>query len=134
MVFIINNSIVYPNQTITLNSNLNATYQILCSSVNSKPDVSLIMYDTNRLISLSTSSNSINQKTCSADNRCTNILLVNFQFPNSLFNSSLTSISCSANSTIPNVPLYSVISRNVTVISKNIFFCTTYNFLYIFFE
>jgi len=122
MVFIINNSIVYPNQTITLNSNLNATYPIYCSSIDSKPDVSLIMYDTNRLISLSTSTNSFTQKTCSADNRCRNILLVNFQFPNSLFNSSLTSISCSANSTIPNVPLYSVISRNVTVISKQYFF------------
>jgi hypothetical protein len=119
MVFFFNNLLVNSNQTITLFSNVNATYPIICSSINSKPDVSLIMYDTNRLISLSTSSNSITQKTCSADNRCTNVLLVNFLFPNGLFNSSLTSISCSADSIIPNVPLNSLISRNVTVISNN---------------
>jgi len=113
MTIIFNNASVYANQTILLTKN-SLTYKIICASVDSNPDVNLTLYDTNSLISLSTSSNSILQNSCNS-NLCTNILQVNFQFTDNSFDS-MTSLTCAANSSNPLVPLRETISRNVTVI------------------
>ena len=118
MEFFFKNVLVYSNQTITLANNLlNTTYPIICASIDSKPDVNLTVYDTNSLIPLATTSNSVLSKTCKTTNVCTSILLVNFQFTNNLFNY-MTSLTCSAISLNPQIPLVSYISRNATVLSK----------------
>ena len=90
------------------------TYQIVCSAINSKPDISLTLYDSISKRMLSNSQNSITSDTCNSNNICTNILQVNFQFQDNSFNS-MTSLSCTANSTNPLIPLISTISRNVIV-------------------
>jgi len=114
MALIFNSQIVYQNQTINLFKN-NLTYQIVCTSINSNPSVNLSLYDTNSLIPLATSSNSVTQKTCNQTNLCTNILQVNFRFTDNRFDN-MTSFTCSANSSDPRVPLSSSITQNVTVL------------------
>lgn len=113
MSLIFNNSVVNSNQTIILTKN-NQTYTIVCASINSNPDVSLSLFDANSLISLSTASNSILQNVCNSS-LCTNILQVSFQLTDNAFDN-LTSLTCSANSKNSTVPLYTSISRNVSVI------------------
>ena len=117
MVLFYNNLPINANQTITLVALPNYVNTIACASVYSRPDITLTLYDTQSLLPLSTSLNSNNTKSCLQSNVCTNILYVYFQFQNNQFNS-LNSISCSANSTNPNVPLLSVITRNATISSK----------------
>ena len=115
MEILFNNSIIYENQTISLiNDYTNKTYQIVCASINSKPDVSLSLYDKNTLIPLSNSLNSIVENSCSSTNLCKNILQVNLVLEDNRFNA-LTSIACSANSSNVNVPLNSYIFRNTSV-------------------
>lgn len=115
MQIFFNSSIVYENQTINLiNDYSNRTFQIACASITSKPDVTLSLFDKNSLIPLSTNSNSILQHTCTSLSLCTNVLQINLQFSGNSFNN-LTSIGCSANSSNINVPLYSVIYRNVSI-------------------
>ena len=113
MSIIFNNQIVNSNQTISLTKNA-TTYQIACVSIDSNPDVNLSLYDTNSLISLSTSSNSVLQNSCNQTNLCRNILQVNFQFTDNKFDS-MTSLTCAANSSNPQVSLNTSISRNVSV-------------------
>ena len=91
-----------------------SVYQIVCTSVTSKPDVSLSLYDTNTVSSISNSQNSIISNSCDSNNLCTNILQVNFQFLDNSFNE-MTSLSCSANSKNVLIPLTQTISRNVNV-------------------
>ena len=115
MSIIFNNTLVSSNKTITLIKNsAQQTYQIYCSSSYSNPDVNLTLYDTNSLISLSSSSNSFIQKSCNFS-LCQNILKVDFQFKDDRFNN-MTSFTCAANSINPQVPLVSTISQNVSVI------------------
>ena len=114
MIIIFNNQIASQNQTITLFKN-KLTYQIVCSSVNSNPNVNLKLYDTNSLTSLSTSSNSVLLNACnSTTNLCNSILQVNFQFTDNRFDN-MTSLTCAANSSNPNIPLFNFVSRNVSV-------------------
>ena len=113
MSIIFNNQIVNSNQTISLTKNA-TTYQIACVSIDSNPDVNLSLYDTNSLISLSTSSNSVLQNSCNQTNLCRNILQVNFQFTDNKFDS-MTSLTCAANSSNPQVSLSTSIKRNVSV-------------------
>lgn len=117
MVMFYNNLPINESQTISLVALPNYVNTIVCASVNSRPDITLTLYDTQSLLPLSTSLNSNNTKSCLQSNVCTNLLYVYFQFQNNQFNS-LNSISCSANSTNLNVPLLSVITRNVTISSK----------------
>lgn len=115
MVIIFNDSLVSQNQTITLTRDLtNQTYKIICSAVNTKPDVSLSLYDTYSSLPLSNSLNSIKQSSCNSNNLCSGILQVNFQFPDSRFDS-MSSLSCTATSIDPNIQLIQSISRNTTV-------------------
>ena len=115
MNILFNTQIVRDNQTISLWKNAsNPIYQIVCLSSDSNPDVNLTLYDTNSLIPLSTSSNSVIQNSCNISNLCRNILQVNFQFTDNKFDD-MTSISCVANSSNPQVPLTASISRNVSV-------------------
>ena len=120
MAIVFNSASVLSNQTILLTKN-SLTYKIICASVDSNPDVNLTLYDTNSLISLSTSSNSILQTSCNSS-LCTNILQVNFQFTDNSFDS-MTSLTCAANSSNSLVPLRETITRNVTVIlPRKLFF------------
>lgn len=116
MSIIYNNQIVNANETISLTKDLtkNTTFKIICSSIDSNPDVNLTLYDTNSLIPLSTNSNSFVQNSCNQTNLCRNILQVNFQFTDNKFDS-LTSITCAANSSNPQVSLSTSINRNVSV-------------------
>ena len=113
MTLIYNNVIVNASQTIILTKN-NQTYTITCASVDSNPDVNLTLFDTNSLISLSTSSNSLLKNSCNSS-LCTNILQVNFQFSDNSFDN-MTSLTCAANSSNPLVPLTTSISRNTLVL------------------
>lgn len=113
MLLILNDQIVYPNQTINFFKN-NLTYKIVCTSLDSNPNVNLALYDTNSLLSLATSSNSIAQTSCNQTNLCTNILQVNFKFTDNRFDN-MTSFTCAANSTNQEVPLFTSITQNVTV-------------------
>jgi len=107
-----NNSIVNSNQTINLiNDFTNKTIPIVCASINSKPNVTLVMYDSNTLTILSNDSNSIIESSCN-NSLCTNILQLNFGLKAL---SNLTSISCSAKSTNQQVPLILTISRNISI-------------------
>ncbi len=106
---------VLPNQTITLINGNNAIYKIVCSALNAKPDVDLFLFDSNSLLPLS---NGINNKTagqCDANNLCTKILQVNFEFNDSSFNN-MNSLTCAAVSNNPNVNLTTSIQRSVSVL------------------
>jgi hypothetical protein len=113
MLLILNNQILNTNQTINLFKN-NLTYSIVCSSLNSNPNVNLELYDSSSLLSLATSTNSIVKNSCDQTNLCTNILQVNFKFMDNRFDN-MTSFTCSANSSDPKVPLFTSIRQNVTV-------------------
>ena len=105
------------NETNTINivnDFSNQTSVIICASINSKPDVTLTLYDKNSLIPLSTSLNSYVKNTHSSNDLYTNILQVNFQLTDNQFNN-MTSLACSAKSSNPNVPLYTAIYRNVSI-------------------
>lgn len=108
-----NNSVVYPNQTIRL-VNSNKTYPIVCSSIGSRPDVTLSLYDTNSLIQLSNNANSIILSTCDTNGVCNEILQVNFKFTDDRFNS-MESLSCGTVSKVLSVPLTLSIARNTSV-------------------
>ena len=105
---------MFPNDTIFLNKN-NQVNIITCASVNSNPDVSLSIYDTNSMLPISTASNSIIQKSCN-NSLCTNILQVNFQITGNSFDN-LTSLTCFVNSTNSQVALTSLTSRAVSFIT-----------------
>ena len=117
MSIIFNKTIVSSNQTILfIKNSAKQTYQVYCSSVNSNPDVNLTLYDTNTLIPLSSEFNYFTQKSCNISlSLCTNILQVNFQFTDDRFDN-MTSFTCTANSSNPEVPLTTSISQNVSVI------------------
>ena len=101
---------------------INRTYQFACSAINSKPDVSLVLYDTNSMKSLSTGLNSATLDTCDSILRlCTVILQVNFQFQDNTFDN-MTSLTCSANSSDPDVPSYTNTSRNVKIQTPGLYF------------
>lgn len=115
MLLILNNQILNTNQTINLFKN-NLTYTIVCTSLNSNPNVNLELYDSSSLLSLVTSTNSIVKNLCDQTNLCTNILQVNFKFIDNRFDN-MTSFTCSANSSDPKVPLFTSIRQNVTVLT-----------------
>ena len=115
MSILFNKTIVNSNQTILfIKNSAKQTYQIYCSSANSNPDVNLTLYDTNTLIPLSSEFNSFTQKSCNLS-LCLNILQVNFQFTDDRFDN-MTSFTCAANSSNPEVPLATSINQNVSVI------------------
>lgn len=117
---IIFNNTVSSNETILLIKNsAKQIYQIYCSSVDSNPDVNLTLYDTSTLIPLSSDFNSFIQKTCNLS-LCINILQVNFQFTDNRFDN-MTSFTCSANSTNPEVPLTASITQDVSVVIQSKF-------------
>jgi hypothetical protein len=116
MVILYNNSEVNSNQTLVFNKN--QIYQIVCSSVNSNPDVSLALYDTDSLIQLSNSVNSYLQS-FNQSNLYTNILQVDLNFTGNTFDN-IKSLTCLANSTNMQVPLVQMITRNTTLIVPTI--------------
>jgi hypothetical protein len=108
---------ILSNQTITLINSNNNVYLITCTSLNSKPDVYLSLFDSNTRLNLA---NQFNNQTstgyCDAYNLCTKVLQVNFQFTDPRF-SNISSITCQANSNDLAVNLTTSIQRNVTVIN-----------------
>ena len=115
VILLLNSQIVSQNQSINLiRDSSNRIYQFVCTSVNSKPDVTLALYDTNSFKTISNSLNSILQKSCTSLNLCNNILQVNFQLLDNSFDT-LKSITCSANSSLANVILFETVQRNASV-------------------
>jgi len=112
----VNNSLIYSNQTLNLTrDNSNKTYQIICASIGSRPDVTLSLYDTNSLLKLENTSNKLRQSSCnSTNNICTELLQVNFKLIDDSFDS-MTSLACSTSSKNLNVPLSMFVSRNTKV-------------------
>jgi hypothetical protein len=123
LAIFVDNMLINATKPIRLvNDYSNKTYGIICAAISSKPTVNLTIYDTNTSMMLSNSSNSQIQYSCDVNNVCNTILAISFQFNGNQFNS-LTSLSCSANSSNTNVPLFLTTSRNVTVtlLSKRYF-------------
>lgn len=115
MSFFFNGAITNESSQLTLsNDGLNRTYSFVCSSVNSRPGVTLSIYDSNSMLSLAKGQINITQSSCLAYNLCTEILQINFQFKDQTFNN-MTSVTCSTTSKDNLIPLISTISRNVTV-------------------
>lgn len=83
------------NETLNLINDKVTVNKISCVSVLSKPDVNLFLFDTESFISLSTGFNYKLSNTCSANQVCTKIYLVNLVFLDGLFDN-MKSISCVA--------------------------------------
>ena len=121
MSLFFNNAITNQTTTINLtNDGTNITYQFICSAIGSKPNVNLTIYDSNTLLPLSNSQNSIIFDSCSSINVCTKILQISFQLQGSAF-INMTSLSCSANSLNSLIPLYETITRRVQVTSIGLY-------------
>jgi hypothetical protein len=115
MNIIFNTELTNDSSVLSLtNDGLNRTYQIVCSSIKSRPDVALSIFDSDSLLSLSNGQNTIKQGSCISYNICTQILQINFQLKDNSFNN-MKSLTCLANSTDTLIPLVSTISRNVSV-------------------
>ena len=97
----------------------NQSYTIICSSVGSKPDVFLSLFDSNTNLSLSNGQNNITTGSCDPNTLlCNQILQIVFSYDstNNLFDQ-MTSITCLAESKQPDLyPLSRSISRNVKVV------------------
>ena len=110
----VDNVVVSESNTISLF--YNQTYAISCSSVGSKPDVSLSLFDTASGISLSNGQNNITSGSCDSNTLlCNEILQIVFSY-DSIFDQ-MTSITCKAESKYPSLyPLTASISRSVLVV------------------
>jgi hypothetical protein len=107
------------SETETIELLYNQSYSITCSSVGSKPDVTLILFDTNTNVSLSNGQNNITSGSCDQNTQlCNQILQIVFSYDstNNFFDQ-MTSITCFAESKQPDLyPLSRSISRNVNVV------------------
>jgi hypothetical protein len=116
IVLTVDNQIIDQNNTIIFN--YGDQYTIICSAVNSKPNVSLSIFDTNNGISLSLNDqiNPVSTNNCDqTSGLCTSIYQVIFQLSD-IFNN-MTSITCEAESVDSNFPLTVDLVRKVSVIS-----------------
>jgi hypothetical protein len=113
------NNVTYnSSDTIILNYPSSAVYQIICYSANSKPDVTLSLFDSNTSLSLGNSSNSATTYSCDSYGLCNVVYIVNFQLSAGSPFLSMTSLSCMANSVIPEVNLDTTISRRIQIINS----------------
>jgi hypothetical protein len=117
----VNNVTYNQSDTITFNYPSSTIYQIICFSSNSKPDVTLSLFDSNSSVSLGNSSNSATTYTCDSNQLCNVVYVVNFQMPPGSPFVSMTSLTCMASSVVPLVNLDTMISRKVFIntISKH---------------
>lgn len=115
MSLIVDGIPVQSNDTISLSSN--QTYKFVCTAINAKPDVDLSLYDSNSLLPLSNGANNKSTGFCDANNLCSKILQVDFQFVDPRFNN-MSSLTCQANSNNPQVNLTTSIQRNVEIKSQ----------------
>jgi hypothetical protein len=111
----VNNVTYNQSDTITFAYPSSNVYQIICFSSNSKPDVTLSLFDSNSSVSLGNSTNSGTTYTCDANQLCNVVYVVNFQMPPGSPFVSMTSLTCKATSTVPLVNLDTSISRKVVV-------------------
>ena len=123
---VVDGKAIQSNETISLVNGPSFTYKIICSSVNSKPDVNLALYDTNSLISLSNGLNNKSSGLCDSNNLCTRVLQVDFQFFDPRLNN-MSSLTCAAVSNNPNASLSATLVRSVSVT-----IATTSNLMFIF--
>lgn len=97
----------------------NQSYTLACSSVGSKPDVSLSLFDTMTNVSLSNGQNNITTGSCDPNTLlCNQILQIVFSYDNTnnVFDQ-MTSLTCLAESKQPQLyPLRQSISRSVNVV------------------
>lgn len=108
------------NESDTIVLNAPGTYQLACLSVQSKPDVDLVLYDSNRFLLLGNSSNSQSSHRCNqTTNLCDVIYQVTFDLSAGSPFLTMTSLTCMAISKLPLVNLDTTTSRNVRVLSQN---------------
>jgi hypothetical protein len=109
----VNNVTYNSSDVIQLSYPSSTVYQMICYSANSKPDVTLSIYDSNSSLSLGNSSNAASTYTCDTFGLCNVVYVVNFELTPAFL--SMTSLSCGAKSVIPEVNLDTVISRRVLI-------------------
>ena len=107
------------NQSDTIYLNVSSTYIVTCLAVQAKPDVNLILYDSDSLITLGSSSNSKTTHQCDSNNLCNVIYQVNFLPILNTPLASMTSLTCMASSVLPQIDLNSFIARNVVILNQN---------------
>ena len=110
----VDGSSIEQNDTINLIVSKDNVYKIVCSSINSKPDVDLLLYDTKTLLPLSNGLNNKSTGYCDSNDLCTRVLQVDFQFTDSKF-INMTSLTCAARSNSYEVDLFTSLQRNVSV-------------------
>jgi hypothetical protein len=89
-------------------------YKMVCTAINSKPDVDLLLYDSNTLLPLSDGLNNKSTGFCDTNDLCTRILQVDFQFADTKF-INMTSLTCAARSNDDRVDLFASLQRKVSV-------------------
>ena len=107
------------NEQDTIELLYNQSYTIACSSVGSKPDVSLSLFDTMTNVSLSNGQNNITTGSCDPNTLlCNQILQIVFSYDNTNNEfDQMTSLTCLAESKQPELyPLRLTLSRNVIVL------------------
>lgn len=113
----VNNVLINQSDIINLTVSNNITYQIKCLSVSSKPDVNLVLYDTNTDNSLGNGTNTGEADICDSNDLCTKVYEVDFQLPPDSIFINMNSITCLATSTVPDIHLTFSIQRNVNIIN-----------------
>ena len=114
MALFINNQPILENETVTFEYGVD--YLILCTAVNSRPDVSLTIYDTDTKLALS--QNSIYNSTCDPTTEICNAfyqILFRLDDTNNNFDN-MNSFTCFANSKINDLNLTKSIVRKINVI------------------
>ena len=115
MFLSLNGSILNENDTININLQQNSTYIIACSSINSKPEVSISIYDTKTNLSISNGNDYVISKSCNGYNLCTVIYQYQLQSSNLLNRESIT---CKATSLITDIDLVVFTNRLVNSVSS----------------
>ena len=114
---VVGNAII--NQSDIISFDAPGTYQLACLAVGSRPSVILELIDTFTFESLGNPSNSRNTTQCDQNGLCNVIYQVEFTFEAGSRFLFMTSLTCTARSSQPDIDLDSSISRSVRVFFQN---------------
>ena len=116
LILVINDKQVNANETIIFS--YGQQYSVVCLAIDSRPDLSLSIYDSTTQISLATNNTNVySNSTCNpTSNLCTGIYEILFDLDNTdhLFDQ-MTSLTCYGTSTDPNFGLTVSSARNVQI-------------------
>lgn len=117
LTFVVGTTIFNASDTIIFNAP--GTYQLACLSVQSKPEVELSIFDSNRFLPLGNSANSQTTRSCGPNNLCDVIYQVSLELSAGSPFLTMSSLTCMAKSLLSQVNLDTSISRNVRVLFEN---------------